>query len=225
MQRYWAVISGRAWGATCDLLGFTSKGAVVLRLLAAVVVVAVLSLWGSGDAAKDEIVARTALATLVIVFFPAIFVYKFVRAIPAYHAEATGEASTLRAQLEKKSSARALSPDQKASLADALRNSGCRPESLNVLYDVIDSECADFATDIGDAILMAGLECSIHEDLMYSKRNVRDRGINIVRGNSAVIMGLADVIKAQFEKFGMVAVRMEAEDRDAIFIRVARKDS
>ena len=121
---------------------------------------------------------------------------------------------------------RGLSEEQKAYLADAIRSSGVRPEKMNVVFWQ-DSECADFAQDIGDAISASEITCDVHEGNMYD-HNVRDRGVKIYRGSSRTINKLADSIHEALASMGFPAERREWKEKDdndrsnTIFLYVAR---
>ncbi len=132
------------------------------------------------------------------------------------------EARRELAKHEGSNSERRLNDEQKAFLCDKIRQSGIRPQNINVLFDNVDPECADFAADIGDAIRMSGIDSNVHDGVFYDK-DVRDRGINIVRGKSKTIVTLADTLHQGLVELGFQPERRDAEERDNLFLFVARR--
>ena len=138
------------------------------------------------------------------------------------HSETRQNLVALTEQLRAKPMRRTLTDDQKSSLADVIRASGIRPEKITVTYDNAEAECADFAADIGDAIEMAGIITSVHDGVMLG-RSVRDRGIKLYCGNSAVMKKLCDVIFNELKSLGFHPERRNAENMNKFFIDVARR--
>ena len=117
---------------------------------------------------------------------------------------------------------RHLNEEQKASLSDAIRDAGVRPETMNVLYTPTSDESADFAADIGDAIKGAGMDCVVPNGAMFD-HNPRDRGIKIFHGKSKSIIALAEAVQARFKELGFhPEKRPHTENDDKIFLYVAR---
>lgn len=117
---------------------------------------------------------------------------------------------------------RHLDAEQQAALTSAIRASRISPDTLNVLYFNVSEECANFATDIGEAIKNVPLKCDIHGGGMFP-HNTRDRGIKIYSGKEKTLLKLADVIGRQFESFGFLTEQRETPDKNAkIYIYVAR---
>lgn len=108
---------------------------------------------------------------------------------------------------------RRLNEEQKASLADALRNSGATIEHINVIYSTLESECANFAEDLADALTMAGMESEPHESA--HQENVRERGLKIFVGKSDSSKTVGNAIFDSLKSLGFHAERREiSNDRD-----------
>jgi hypothetical protein len=91
MQAYWCMVHRRAWRRAARCLGFTSRGALIFRVLLGVAAVGALLLWGSEDAARDEMIGRITLAVAVLAAFPVVYVHQFVRAPAEIHAQTIGK--------------------------------------------------------------------------------------------------------------------------------------
>ena len=116
---------------------------------------------------------------------------------------------------------RSLNGEQQGALADAITQSGVRPDNINVVYDPVDVECQEFAVEIGDAIESTGIVCAVHNGGWYNHQP-RDRGLKIVRGRSAVLHKLSDALHQKFSEFGYLPERRDCDDQ-VIFIVVARR--
>ena len=117
---------------------------------------------------------------------------------------------------------RHLNDEQKASLSDAIRDAGVRPETMNVLYMPTSEESGDFAADIGDAIKRAGIDCTVHNGVKFD-HNPKDRGIKIIHGKSKTIIKLAGAVQARFKELGFhPEKRPDMKYDDKIFLYVAR---
>lgn len=79
MGEYWGNVHRQAWARTRKALHIESGERLVVAFVAALTAVAGLFFWGSGDAANDELIARTALATGVVMLFPAFYAWHFAR--------------------------------------------------------------------------------------------------------------------------------------------------
>ncbi len=84
---YWRRVHNRAAGEALHLLGLGSWSQIVIR--AAVVIAAILALmfWGSTDAASDEMIVRVAIVAVIVLLFPLVYVWKFVRSPAAIEKE------------------------------------------------------------------------------------------------------------------------------------------
>lgn len=201
-------------------MGLANRAQLFIRLLLAAVAILAIWLLGSEDAYKDEMILRASLTLAVIALVPISFLIALVGAPYRTERDIRISAQTALTQLETKQDARALNEEEKGVLASAIRNSGIRPKSINVIYDS-DPESKDFAADIGDAILMANIDCDVHHGPMYTGPP-RDRGIKIIRYKSAVLRELANVLANQFKEFGYLTEQRDS-DQEQIFIVVARK--
>jgi hypothetical protein len=83
MPKFWSVVHTQAIQATRRLLGLESVAAIVIRALITIAIVAALMLWGSDDAANDEMIFRSVAAGLVILLAPFVYAGNFVRFLPA----------------------------------------------------------------------------------------------------------------------------------------------
>lgn len=223
VKSYWIQVHKIAWRNAAKNLGFTNGAAVMIRVVLGASIVAALTFWGSEDAARDEMIARAAIAGAVLASFPIVYFYELVAAPARLDAERSNKIDDLELKNRARLSRRTLTGEQKAVLSDAIRSNGARPPMINVLYDNAESECADFAADIGDAIRAAGIESQVHDGMFYD-RDVRDRGIKIIRDKrSAILRSLADDIHGAFVTLGFQPERRDDEENDHIFLYVARR--
>lgn len=219
-QSNWSVWIARAWRETLETLGLTSRAQLAIRLVLAVVAVAVIWLVGSEDAYKDEIYLRLALTLGVLVLVPVVFALTLMGAPYRTERDLRLKYEGEHAAIEEKQDRRSLNDEQMGVFAGMLRKSGVRPQSINVIYDN-DPESKDFAADIGDAIQQAGIESTVHHGPMYTGQP-RDRGIKIIRYKSKILQALAEQIAGQLREFGHLSEQRDC-DQEQIFIVVARK--
>lgn len=133
------------------------------------------------------------------------------------------QVAILQEKLSGQKKPRKLNREQIAVLTDAIRNAGVRPQKLNVIYAPIEAEVADFATDIGDAIKEADIECSVHNGTLYD-HDPRARGIKIIRDkHNKSLVDLGDAIHAQLKEFDLNPTREDSNSKDTIHIYVARQ--
>lgn len=179
----------------------------------------VLEFFGGGFIATkwSAVIALVAVAAM----FACLWLWATVTAPIKQRNEARDSLCSLQKELQE-TIPRSLNEEQKATLADAMRQYGWHPTFLNVLYDNLDSECADFAADLGDAISMAGIDTSIHDGIMY-KKDVRDRGIKIIRGKSETAIKFADIIYNTLLEMGFYPERRDGETPNSVFLFVARR--
>jgi hypothetical protein len=80
---YWGKVFRRAGAETVALLGLGSREQILIRVGVAAVVIVALSVFGSPDAARDEVVARAAILSFVaLLLFPLVWAWK-VASLPA----------------------------------------------------------------------------------------------------------------------------------------------
>lgn len=185
--------------------------------------------WIAGrDAASLEfqvwlIYGLAATLTVFLVIFSFNFACAPYRLEREAHRATKAALETLRNDLPKPHSKRGLTNEQKSFLSDFLRSSGVRPEAFNVLYTSTSEESADFAADIGDAITAAGIECSVHDGVMFES-NPRDRGLKLYYSDrSKVVMQFAEGLQSALREIGVFAERRPLKDSDSIFFYVARQ--
>jgi len=167
------------------------------------------------------------LAGLVGTVGPIVLLFMYNLACAPYRNErdlriaAQNEAAEYKSKIPLGPLPRTLDAEQKASLADTIRNSGIRPKSINVCYDPVSAECADFAADISDAIEMAGIHTVVHDGALLS-RNVKDRGIKIYSGKAKTTQLLADAFFEYFKVIGLSPERRNVGPRENLFLDVCR---
>jgi hypothetical protein len=111
---------------------------------------------------------------------------------------------------------RSLSEIQKAQLAQALQNADLKVKSLNVLYYNASEECADFAADIGDAIKAAGIECSVHDGVMF-RSDPRLRGLKVFHGGSPLAIRDAEKVVQALVEIGFMPEQLAADSKNSDF--------
>ena len=136
------------------------------------------------------------------------------------HAITRNELASLTKQISAKPPRRSLNAEQQGALADAIRQVGVRPDRIDVGYCTIESECADFASDIAEAIKMADIESDAGN--MFEEPNPRDRGIKIYVGKTKTLEHLGNEIHETFVGFGFQPERRAHEKPDEITIVVTR---
>jgi hypothetical protein len=142
--------------------------------------------------------------------------------------QAEAKLSVMALEIEKlqavaKPAGRALSAQQKASLATLLRQSLQGVENLNVIYAQTSAEASDFAVDIGDAVRAAGFRCTVHSGGMFD-HDPRDRGV-VIFANDVSASSAAEEIAVLFLSFGFKAEAKALDEGTAgIFIYVARAE-
>lgn len=178
------------------------------------------------DKAVEEI--PYAIAGIISVFGGLIFLF-FINLICApfriereAHNQTKQDLEVLKA-LNPIKNRRKLNQEQKASLADAIRDVGVSPESLNVVYFATSEDCADFASDLGEAIKNSGIECTVHNGVMY-EHDAKDRGVKIYYSKSKTLALLAGAIQKQLKEFGYAPEKLIYTKSDGkIFLYVARR--
>lgn len=80
VKAYWSQIGLRALSDAAKFLHIDSTCNLLIALVGALGAILALYFWGSHDAATDELVARSAVAGLIILLFPLVYVWKFVTA-------------------------------------------------------------------------------------------------------------------------------------------------
>ena len=86
VKEYWRQVHRRAFADAAHELHIESRGRLVIALISALAAVVALFFWGSADASRDEMIARAGLASVVILLFPFVYLWKFLGA-PARMAE------------------------------------------------------------------------------------------------------------------------------------------
>ncbi|MEX0349837.1 MAG: hypothetical protein AB3N15_10485 [Paracoccaceae bacterium] len=200
---------------------------VLLSILGAIITLAAFRLFISADRALAE--TPGLLIGVAGVLGSLLFLFLWCLAIAPYRMErearisAESKLSDLQEALDQKAQKRRLSGEEKALLTDAIRQSGVRPNEINVLFDPLDAWCADFACDISDAIKAAGIESLVHDGAMLT-RDPRDRGLKVYHGGKGTVKALADKVHEAFLTLGIHAERRNAEDDGNFFIDVCRGD-
>jgi hypothetical protein len=169
------------------------------------------------------VVAISAWIAIVFTFNLACAPYRIAR---DKLGQAEAKLSLMAIEIEKlqavaKPTGRALSAQQKASLATLLKQRLQGVETLNVLYAQTSAEASDFAVDIGDAVRAAGFRCTVHSGGMFD-HDPRDRGV-VIFATDASVSHAAEEIALLFLSFGFKAeARTTDEGGSGAFVYVAR---
>lgn len=117
---------------------------------------------------------------------------------------------------------RSISPAQKLTLISAFMSPD-QPERLNVLFPGMSEEAADLAVEIGDAIKEAGIECDVHDGVMFS-HDLSARGVVIYHGPSDASRNYRERVHSAFVGIGLASVCQLMPDReDGLLVYVARR--
>lgn len=98
---YWGEISKRSAFAAAESVGFDTRDRIMIKALAAIAILFALAFWGSEDASRDEVVARLALAAIVIFIFPLLYLWNLVRVPPKLHNEKVAQIGEAQAATER----------------------------------------------------------------------------------------------------------------------------
>lgn len=82
MRDYWRRICNRAFKETAATLGLDSTGRLLIRVVVAVVGIALLWLVGSENAATNEIILKSVATAIILLVFPGVFIWKMI-SVPA----------------------------------------------------------------------------------------------------------------------------------------------
>lgn len=180
------------------------------------------------DAIWDEFwavaVALPVWLLLVFAFNLACAPYRIVRdrLLEAEHELINAKNRLAGFEVSEKTSARTLSPEQKASLSRILREAAGHLAVLHVVY-APSGEPADFAAEISDAILTAGLQSLVHHGTFYA-HDPRARGVRLIY-LGPLSKQLAQMLSTELQSFGFETEAILDRDRDveeALHIYVAR---
>lgn len=158
------------------------------------------------------------------VVFSALFIMNLLCAPYRLERDAHNEAKAKLRAYERQSKnprPRRLNAERQGLITSFLTSCDVRPRRMNVIYYVSD-EATDFATDIGDALSAAGIDCEVHDGGFFQK-SPKDRGLKIYRSNDATVMGLADGLGAELRSFGFPCEIRETTGDGNIFLYVARQ--
>ncbi|MEM0948539.1 MAG: hypothetical protein AAGK37_14130 [Pseudomonadota bacterium] len=129
-----------------------------------------------------------------------------------------------KAQTHSQPRARRLNAEQKGLLASALRESGVRPEKMDV-HHYQSEECQDFATDTSDAIAQAGVESSAYAYWWGDPHDKADRGLKVYISRQKTIQEFAKIARARLESFGYPSELRKEDKENAIYFYVARQQT
>jgi hypothetical protein len=84
---YWRRVHKRALADTIKALRLDSREQLVIKVIVIIAALACLALWGSADASRDELIARAAIAGILVLLFPFVYIWKFLGAPARLEAE------------------------------------------------------------------------------------------------------------------------------------------
>lgn len=174
--------------------------------------------------AADEVIYIAAGAIGALGAILLFFLWNIACAPYRLERESHDKTKAKMADLEKKvpPPGRFLSNEQKQLLAATIRQSSVKLDEVTVVH-FPSPECADFADSIGDALIIAGVKCNIHDGGFYIK-NPKDRGIKLYVPKDEGKTRLASEIIAQMNKFGFACETRHPPDSSGIFFYIARSD-
>jgi hypothetical protein len=105
-EKYWfGSVHRKAWQETRELLRIETRARLMMGIVTVGMALAVVWLMGEQETARSEILVRVALSAVILLAFPFVYVWEFIRAPSKLHYELEQENIRLksgRAVLEVK---------------------------------------------------------------------------------------------------------------------------
>jgi hypothetical protein len=99
MASYWKSVRHRAALEAATLLRIESRGRFLMAVALGLTVILALFFWGSGDAARDELVFRGAGVAFVVFLFPIVWLWKLITVPEAMNGEIVDKMRRLEEEL------------------------------------------------------------------------------------------------------------------------------
>lgn len=174
--------------------------------------------WGN-EAAQNQLVTYLESIAWGVLSLVVVFVWHFFHTVPFRLIEE--ENSMLRARIPNEPVARSLSSEQKARLAELVRDWSTAGLEINVLHALTSGEALDFAADISEALRDGGARSVAHSGPLFD-HNARARGLLIYYGSDRTEW--AKQMQDRFFEFGFSPSRVPSDKPESLFIYVARAE-